>query len=53
MGPARVISALFSAGLNYYVWRRLVRDYEARIDVSEGMIFIAMGANLLRRNAHP
>ena len=34
-------------------WRRLVRDYEARIDVSEGMIFIAMGANLLRRNAHP
>ena len=26
MGPARVMSALFSAGLNYYVWRRLVRD---------------------------
>lgn len=34
-------------------WRRLVRDYEARLDVSEGMIFVAMGANLLRRNAHP
>jgi transposase len=34
-------------------WRRLVRDYENRIDVSEGMIFVAMGANLLRRNAHP
>ncbi len=34
-------------------WRRLVRDYEARIDVSEAMILVAMGANLLRRNAHP
>jgi hypothetical protein len=27
-------------------WRRLVRDYEARIDVSEGMILVAMGGNL-------
>ncbi len=34
-------------------WRRLVRDYEARIDVSEAMILVAMGGNLLRRNAHP
>jgi transposase len=34
-------------------WRRLVRDYEGRIDVSEGMILIAMGGNLLRRSAHP
>ena len=34
-------------------WRRLVRDYEARIDVSTAMILVAMGANLLRRNAHP
>ena len=33
-------------------WRRLVRDYEARIDVSEAMVLVAMGANLLRRNAH-
>ena len=24
-------------------WRRLVRDYEARIDVSQAMIFVAMG----------
>ena len=24
-------------------WRRLVRDYEARIDVSEAMIHVAMG----------
>jgi len=30
-----------------------VRDYEARIDVSEAMILVAMGGNLLRRNAHP
>src|SRR5271163_3652965 len=34
-------------------WRRLVRDYEARLDVSEAMILVAMGGNLLRRNAHP
>ncbi|MFT8523536.1 transposase [Gluconobacter oxydans] len=34
-------------------WRRLVRDYERRIDVSHAMIFVAMGANLMRRNAHP
>jgi hypothetical protein len=25
-------------------WRRLVRDYEARIDVSEGMIYVALGS---------
>ncbi len=29
-------------------WRRLVRDYEARLDVSAAMILVAMGANLLR-----
>jgi transposase len=34
-------------------WRRLVRDYEKRIDVSHAMILVAMGGNLLRRNAHP
>jgi transposase len=34
-------------------WRRLVRDYERRIDVSKTMILVAMGANLMRRNAHP
>src|SRR6201997_2595708 len=34
-------------------WRRLVRDYEKRIDVSHAMILVAMGANLVRRNAHP
>ena len=34
-------------------WRRLVRDYEQRIDVSQAMILVAMGGNLLRRNAHP
>ena len=34
-------------------WRRLVRDYEKRIDVSQAMIMVAMGGNLIRRNAHP
>jgi putative transposase len=34
-------------------WRRLVRDYEQRCDVSEAMIHISMGALLLRRIAHP
>jgi len=33
-------------------WRRLVRDYEQRIDVSEAMIQVAMGGLLLRRIAH-
>jgi transposase len=33
-------------------WRRLVRDYEKRIDVSEAMIHIALGSLLLRRIAH-
>jgi hypothetical protein len=32
---------------------RLVRDRETRIDVSEAMVLVAMGGNLLRRNAHP
>lgn len=34
-------------------WRRLVRDYETRCDVSEAMIFVSMGSLLLRRIAHP
>ena len=34
-------------------WRRLVRDYEERIDVSQAMILVALGSNLLRRAAHP
>ena len=33
-------------------WRRLVRDYEERIDVSEAMIHIALASLLLRRIAH-
>ena len=33
-------------------WRRLVRDYEANIDVSEAMIHLALGSLLLRRIAH-
>jgi len=34
-------------------WRRFVRDYEPRIEVSHAMILVAMGGNLLRRTAHP
>lgn len=34
-------------------WRRLVRDYERRIDISKAMILVAMGGNLTRRNARP
>src|SRR5215210_4999588 len=34
-------------------WRRLVRDYEQRCDVSEAMIHVSMGALLLRRIRHP
>ena len=30
-------------------WRRLVRDYERRIDVSESMIYVAMSDLLLKR----
>jgi transposase len=33
-------------------WRRLVRDYEARLDVSHAMIHLAMGSLLLQRLAH-
>ena len=33
-------------------WRRLVRDYEARLDMSDAMIHVAMGSLLLRRIAH-
>jgi transposase len=33
--------------------RRLVRDYEARIDTSQAMIDIAMGGLLIRRITHP
>lgn len=33
-------------------WRRLVRDYEARIDVSEAMNHVALGSILLRRISH-
>jgi transposase len=30
-------------------WRRLVRDDEKRIDVSENMVYVAMGGLLLKR----
>jgi putative transposase len=34
-------------------WRRLVRDYKRRRNVSEAMIEVAMGSLLLRRISHP
>ena len=34
-------------------YRRLVRDYEARIDVSEALIYAAMTNSLIRRISHP
>lgn len=34
-------------------WRRLVRDHEQRIDVSQAMILVAIGGVMLCRNAHP
>ncbi len=33
--------------------RRLVRDYEARVDASETMIDVAMSRLMLRRITHP
>lgn len=33
-------------------YRRLVRDYEARIDVSEAMIYAAMSSLIIRRITH-
>jgi transposase len=34
-------------------WKRLVRDYEQRVDVSEAMIHVALGSPMLRRTVHP
>ncbi len=34
-------------------YRRLVRDYEARPNVSEAMIYAAMTSSLIRRITHP
>jgi transposase len=33
-------------------WRRLIRDYQARLNVSEAFIHVAMGSLLLRRISH-
>ena len=34
-------------------YRRLVRDYERRLDVSEALIYLAMGGLIVRRICHP
>jgi len=41
-----VVERTFAWLLHY---RRLVRDYEQRLDVSEAMIYIALGSSLLHR----
>jgi hypothetical protein len=33
-------------------WRRLVRDFEQRLDVSDAMTHVAMGSLPLRRIVH-
>ena len=33
-------------------WRRLLRDYEERIDVSTAVIYVAMDGILIRQDAH-
>jgi hypothetical protein len=53
-GAARVCTLTQAMGGGAHVWladavARLVRDYERRIDVSQSMIYIALGATLLRR----
>jgi transposase len=35
------------------LWRRLVRDYERRCDISEAMLHLSMGTLLIRRLAYP
>ena len=49
LGYARVVERTFAWMTR---WRRLVRDYEERIDCSEAMIHVALGSVLLRRIAH-
>lgn len=34
-------------------WKRLMRDYEQRVDISEAMIHVALGSLMLRRIVHP
>ena len=34
-------------------WKRLVRDYEQRLDVSEAMIHVALGSLKVGRIVHP
>lgn len=50
---ARRSEMLLELHADQRVWRRLVRDYERRLDVSEAMIPIAMASILLLGNAHP
>lgn len=47
--PRGDLQALAVGEASVCQWRRLVRDYEKRIDISPAMIFGAMGGNVLAR----
>ena len=52
-GGWRMLPVHFGPWQTVYSWfRRLVRDCEKRLDLSEAMIHVAIGAPLLRRVAH-
>lgn len=48
--PRRWVVERIFAGMTR--WRRLVRAYEQRIDVSKAMIHVGLGSLLLRRITH-
>jgi hypothetical protein len=50
--PGRHPQALAMAETSVCRWRRLVCAYEARLDMSEAFIHVAMGSLLLRRISH-
>ena len=50
MGRRRVVERSFAWMTR---WRRLVRDFETRIDVSEAMTHVALPSTLPPRVAHP
>jgi cytochrome c biogenesis protein CcdA len=51
-GGATFGSSLVLGVATGLLWRRLVHDYETRLDVSEAVIHVAMRSTLFRRIAH-
>lgn len=52
--PGKIVQPVVERTFGWMTrWRRLVRDYEVRLDVSGAMIHVSMGALMLRRLAHP